>query len=384
MTNNSAGTAKDTSQTRLQEKRERRDRRALLTGKAAAITLAALVFLATGAAWGTKAWYNAKFTQVAALDENSKDIKDAPQQLGDENFLMLGSDTRAGAGKEEGVGTENSVQGARSDTVMLAHVPADRKRAIVVSFPRDLEVTRPECNRWDSKSGEYFDEVVPSANLVKLTTVYSVGGPRCVIKLVQQISGIKVNHFVGVDFHGFKDMVDAVGGITVEVDEPIVDEIVGTVAKQAGPLRLSGKRALNFVRARHVVGDPTSDYGRIKRQQQFISALLGKTMSRDVLLDPAKLTRFVNAFAKATFGDNIGIDQLLTLAQSMKSFSTDSIKFLTMPTTGYANERGNEVMLDEMVTEVFRAMIEGTPLPGEEPAAPNAQAQPKQAGAAPR
>lgn len=369
--------------TRLQEKRKRKDHRAILTAKVAAIALAVLTFIATGAAWGTKAWYNSKFTQVAALDENSRDIKDAPLQFGDENFLILGSDTRSGAEKEEGVGTEASIGGARSDTVMLAHVPKDRKRAVVVSFPRDLEVTRPECNRWDSKSGKYTDEIVPASDFQKLTWVYSVGGPRCVIKLVQQISGIKLNHFVGIDFHGFKDMVDAVGGITVNVDEPIIDEKVGTVATKAGPLKLNGDRALRFVRARYVIGDPTSDYGRIKRQQQFISALLGKTMSKDVILNPAKLTRLVNAFAAATFGDNIGVDQLFMLARTMKGFEQSKIKFLTIPTIGYSNERGNEVLLQDQSEILFKALIDGGPLPGEEPPPPNAQAQQQQSTVAP-
>lgn len=348
--------------TRLREKRVRIDKRSTQLTKIAVGLLATLVFVATGGAWGMKTWYNSKFEEVAALDVNSADIKDSQAQLGDENFLIVGSDTRAGAAQEV-----PGVSGARSDAVMLAHIPKDRDRAVVVSFPRDLEVTRPACQRWDPNTNDYTDEIVPEAKRVKLNTAYAVGGPRCVTKLVQQLSGMRMNHFVSIDFNGFKDMVDAVGGVRVKTDGPIIDAEMGTIATETGPLRLDGNKALRYVRARKVQGDPTSDYGRMKRQQQFIGALLRKAMSNDVLTDPGKLTAFVNAFADATVGENVGVDQMLTLAQSMKGLNTGTITFLTVPTTGYANERGNEVLMQEGMDMLFQALIDDTPLPGEEP-----------------
>ncbi|MGH3952033.1 MAG: LCP family protein, partial [Pseudonocardiaceae bacterium] len=364
--------------TRLQRKKQHKQRRTVVVAKTAAVVLAALVFLGAGGAWGTKAWYDSKFTEVAALDVNSAHIQDAPGQLGDENFLIVGSDIRAEAEPGEGIGNAGDIPGARSDTVMLAHVPADRERAVVVSFPRDLEVARPACNRWDPKAGEYTDEVVPGADTGKLNQVYAVGGPRCVLIYLQRLTGLKINHFVGIDFTGFQDMVDAVGGVGLTIDQPIVDDVLGEIAPEPGEYTFTGKEALDYVRARHVFGDPTSDYGRIKRQQKFISALLGKTMSREVLFDPVKLTGFVNAFAASTFGDNIGVDQLLTLAQSMKGLDTDRITFRTVPTVGYANERGNEVLLPEPSADLFRALIDNSALPGSEPApsTPRHHAQP--------
>ncbi|MPY98839.1 MAG: LytR family transcriptional regulator [Actinophytocola sp.] len=348
--------------TRLREKRVRIDKRSVQLTKAAVGLLAILVFVATGGAWGMKTWYSSKFEEVAALDVNSADIKDSQAQLGDENFLIVGSDTRAGAAQEV-----PGVSGARSDAVMLAHLPKDRDRAVVVSFPRDLEINRPACERWDPSTNGYTDEIVPEAKRVKLNTAYAVGGPRCVTKLVQQLSGMRMNHFVSIDFNGFKGMVDAVGGVTVKADGPVVDGEMGTIATEAGPLPLDGNKALRYVRARKVAGDPTSDYGRMKRQQEFINALLRKAMSNDVLTNPGKLTAFVNAFADATVGDNVGVDQMLTLAQSMKGLDTGTITFLTVPTTGYANERGNEVLMREGMNMLFQALRDNTPLPGEEP-----------------
>ncbi|SFP74244.1 cell envelope-related function transcriptional attenuator common domain-containing protein [Amycolatopsis arida] len=355
--------------TRLQEKKQRRSERSVLVARIAAAVLAGLVFLATGVAWGAMTWFDGKFNQIAALDENSADIRNAAGQTGDENFLIVGSDIREGAAAEEGVGDADGVPGARADTVMIAHIPANRKRAVVVSFPRDLEVDRPECQRWDSATGDY-GETAPAAGRVKLNSVYSVGGPRCLTKLVQQMSGMRMNHFVGLDFHGFKGMVDAVHGVQVHVEQPIDDEVLGMVVAETGPVTLRGDQALNYVRARHVKGDPTSDYGRIKRQQEFLKALLTKTMSRDVLFDPGKLTGFINAFAASTFGENIGVQQMLTLAQSMRGMDPGTVRFETIPTVGEANKRGNEVLRKEKAAELFRALIENSPLPSDRPPVP--------------
>ena len=353
----------DAAETQLQEKRARKIERSARFGRIAAAVVAGLVFLGIGGAWGAQTYFDAKFTQVSALDENSSDIQDADAQANDENFLMVGSDTRDGATAEEGIGTADSTPGARSDTVMVAHIPADRKRVVVTSFPRDLEINRPDCQKWDPAQNKTTDEVFPGQKIAKLNTAYAVGGPACVTKVIQQITGLRINHFIGIDFNGFKEMVDAVHGVTVHNEKPIDDGILGKVLLETGDVTISGDQALNFVRARHVKGDPTSDYGRIKRQQEFIGALLKKVMSSDVVLDPGKLSDFITAFAKATFGDNLGVKQMMTLAQSMKGMDQSKISFLTVPTTGEANSRGNEVLVRSKTKALFDALRNNTPLP---------------------
>ncbi len=355
--------AEKAEQTRLQEKKARKIERSVRFGRIAAAVVAGLVFLGIGGAWGAQTYFDAKFTQVSALDENSSDIQDADAQANDENFLMVGSDTRDGASAEEGVGTADSTPGARSDTVMVAHIPADRKRVVVTSFPRDLEIDRPECQRWDPAQSKNTDEKVPGQKIAKLNTAYAVGGPSCVTKVIQQITGLRINHFVGIDFNGFKEMVDAVHGVTIHNETPIDDTVLGKVLLETGDVTISGDQALNYVRARHVKGDPTSDYGRIKRQQAFIGALLKKVMSSDVVLDPGKLSDFITAFAKATFGDNLGVKQMMTLAQSMKGLDPSKISFLTVPTVGLPNSRGNEVLVRSRTKALFDALRNNTPLP---------------------
>lgn len=349
---------------------------AALAGKIAAVVIAALIFGGTGTVWGAMTWLDGKLDIVDALDPDSSAIRNAAGQLGDENFLLVGSDTRIGQGKNNNAGTVADAAGARADTVMVAHIPADRSRVVVVSFPRDLEVTRPACPRWNPKTGGYEGKKVPAADHVKLNSVYAVGGPKCLDHLVQSLSGLKINHFAGINFGGFKSMVDAVGGVKVCSTIPIKDDKLGTILAKSGPQVISGTQALNYVRARHVEGDPTSGYGRIQRQQRFLSSLLRKVLSQQVLLSPSKLNGFVDAFAGSTKGQNIGMNELLTLGQSMRGVSSGKVTFVTIPTTGYANSRGNEVLRSGEARTLFDAVINGTPLPGEKGSDPESQASP--------
>jgi hypothetical protein len=161
--------------------------------------------------------------------------------------------------------------------------------------------------------------------------------------------------------------------VTVCVEKPLKDTVLGTIVKDPGKnVTLTGDQALNFVRARHVIGDPTSDYGRIIRQQRFLSSLLRKSMSTQVLLDPGKLTGFVQAFTASTFGDNIGTDQMFLLGQSMQGLAAGRVTFITVPTVGEANGRGNEVLRDKDNQALFAAIRNDTPLPGEAPPPPPA------------
>lgn len=352
------------ARTRLQEKRRQQRHRTRLVAKAAVSALAAVIFLSTGAVWGAISWYDGRLEQVAALDTNSPAVQDQAAQHGDTNFLIVGSDSRSEAADGAGYGSQEEVDGERADTVMLAHVPTDGERAVFVSFPRDLEVSLNGCAQWDDTTRTYSDGVTREANNVKLGDAYEAGGPRCITDVIQEMSGLRVNHFAAIDFLGFKEMVDAVHGVDITVDEPIIDGVLGTVVDEPGTHTVGGNQALSFVRARHVEGDPTSDYGRMQRQQQFVSALVDKTLSRETLLDPAKLSELASSFNDATFGDNVGVDELLSLTESVSRVGIDDIEYITVPTTGFANTRGNEVLLEGEAGELFDSLIENTPLTG--------------------
>ncbi|WP_346138911.1 LCP family protein, partial [Saccharopolyspora erythraea] len=353
---------RDAGASRVEWKRQQRKRRTGLIVKALAVAAALTIFVTIGTMWGAKTWVDGKFREVASLDPNSGDIKDAAKQTGDQNFLLIGSDTRAGATADDGVGNTEDEPGARADTTMIAHIPADRSRVVVVSFPRDLEVAIPACERWDAATGRYTGVQAPAQEKAKLNQAYAVGGPKCTTKVIQQLSGLSITSFLGIDFQGFKSMVDAVHGVDICTQKPVVDDVIGTVLPNPGHYNLTGQQALSYVRARHVQGDVTADYGRMQRQQLFLSALLRKTMSSQVLLDPNKLSGFVNAVAANTFGENVGTDRLLELGQSMQGLDPSKVTFVTVPTTGYANDDGREELRAADNDALFRAIIEGVPV----------------------
>ncbi|QCQ89829.1 LCP family protein [Rhodococcus sp. SGAir0479] len=351
-------------QSRLAANRNRKRRKLLIVGRSAVAFVAVLALVATGIVWGYLRSTEGRFSQIAALDTDSADIVDPGGQTGDETYLIVGTDTRAGAAGAVGAGTVEDAEGARSDTVMLVHVPADRSRVVAVSFPRDLDVERPECEGWDNDTGTYTGETYPAADGDKLNGTYALGGPKCLVKVIQKMSGLKIRHFVGMDFAGFESMVTEVGGVKVCLPQPLIDGELGTVLPNAGTQTLDGRKALDYVRARHVEAEGNGDYGRIKRQQLFLSALLREAMSSRVLFDPGKLNGFINAFTRATFVENIDTRSLLTLGQSLRNVDAGAVTFITVPTAG-TNDWGNEIPRLDDIKDIFQAIIDDEPLPGE-------------------
>ncbi len=338
--------------------------------KIISLTSAILVFVSTGLGWGALMWVDSKFTEIDALGSNTAAVQDAEKQYGDENFLIVGSDTRANARPEDGVGEAGQEVGARSDVLMLAHIPADRKRVVVMSLPRDVRVNRPACEGWDPTNSTYNGEQIEAAKGVLANEAYAIGGPKCVTSMMSSITHLNINHFISVDFNGFKSMVDAVGTVNVCVPKPMKDDELGVLFDKAGKYDISGDQALNYVRARKVSGEVFGDYDRITRQQKFLSSLLRKALSNEILLNPGKLNSFINAFAASTQGQNVGADQLLTLGESLQGLEAGRVSFVTMP---HRTEEGptlspddnTEEFVPEEADRLFKAIIEGTPLPGE-------------------
>ncbi|CCQ17785.1 LytR/CpsA/Psr family protein [Rhodococcus sp. AW25M09] len=355
--------------TRLALSRVRRRRRLRVIGRSLVSVIAILAVALTGVVWGYLRNTDQGFLQVAALDPDSADVVDAAGQYGDETYLIVGTDTRAGASGQVGAGTVADAEGSRSDTVMLVNIPADRSRVVAVSFPRDLDVTRPVCEQFDNETNTYTGEMFPEAYGDKLNATYALGGPKCLVKTIQKISGLRIGHFVGMDFAGFESMVNEVGGVEVCTAQPLIDYELGDVLPNPGTQRIDGHTALDYVRARNVESEGNGDYGRIKRQQRFLSSLLRSALSNKVLLDPGKLNGFVNAFTSDTFVENVKTSDLVTLGRSLQNVDAGAVTFLTIPTTG-TNDYGNEIPNDDAIGAIFQAIIDDDPLPGEERAEP--------------
>ncbi len=345
----------------------------VMAGRGAAALLSVLALALTGAAWH---WSTSKDNQlnfVSALDPHSRDIVDANAQFGDENFLIVGVDSRYGENAEMGAGNTEEAGGARSDSVMLVNIPASRKRVVAVSFPRDLAIKPTLCEAWDPQTGKYgpvYDEDTASYGPpqvyteTKLNSAYSFGGPKCLVKVIQKLSGLSINRFMAIDFAGFAKMVDALGGVKVCSTSPLEDYELGTVLPEAGWQTVDGRTALNYVRARQVTSETNGDYGRIKRQQLFLSSLLRSLISNEVFFSLKKLNDVVNTFINNSSVDNVQTKDLVDLGQSVQGMSAGRITFLTVP-TGETDPEGNEPLRTNDNRALFDAIINDDPLPGE-------------------
>jgi LCP family protein required for cell wall assembly len=242
------------------------------------------------------------------------------------NVLLIGSDTRVGQGK--GIGGDTP---GLSDTTILLHLSASRKLAYGVSLPRDAMVDRPTCQRKDGKGTD-------PGGLSQFNEAYAVGGPGCTMKTVEQLTHIRIQHFVVIDFKGFKKMVDALGGVKVCVPREVHDT-TGHIDLKAGTYTVKGQKALDYVRVRHDIGtSENGDIGRMVRQQTFLAAMANKAVSAGTLVNPKRLYTFLDAATKSLTTDPqlAHLTALYGLASSFKGIGLDKIQFLTVPFETYA------------------------------------------------
>ncbi len=320
-------------------------------GRVLATALTLVVFMTTAFGWGTKSWLGASIGDAAALDPESGAIVDAAGQAGDENVLVVATEPGQ---------ADPAVP--RADTVAVAHIPAGGSPVTVLSFPNDLEINRPPCERWDASTGSYTDETVPAEPRTPLAGALDVGGPRCVTRVVQQLSGLAVTKYVGMDLGAVRTMADAVGGVDVCVPRPVLDGALGPVVPDAGTSHIEGVRVADFVHAGEVQGDPTPDYGRIERQQQVLAAVLDKAVSGTSLLDVGRLAALRPALSKAVVADGVGLDELLALSLSLQHLDADGVTFAAVP-TGQPNSRGQAALRDTDAAALFAAVRSNGPMP---------------------
>lgn len=268
------------------------------------------------------------------------------------SILVLGSDTRAGqsdvAGNAPGL----------SDTTILLHLAADRSRAYGVSIPRDLMVSRPTCI--DKDTG---DELAPQ-QAAQWNEAYAVGGEACTIAQFEEMSDLRVDHFLVVDFAGFKNMVDALGGVPVCVPNE-VDDPIGRIHLPAGSYNVQGNQALDYVRVRHSIGtQDTGDIGRMKRQQAFLASMVNKAVSAGTLFNPQRLISFLDAATKSLTTDP-GMRRLTTmagLANEVKNIGLDKVQFFSMPFEAYDPDP-NRLQPKPAATQLWRLLREDAELP---------------------
>jgi LCP family protein required for cell wall assembly len=248
---------------------------------------------------------------------------------------------------------------------MVLHLSADNSWAAGVSIPRDSMVQMPDCVSSDGT-------VVPGA-VRQFNAAYPIGGPACVQRTVEALTGLRIDHFVVVDFRGFVDMVDAVGGVTVYIPEPINDP-QSRIFFDVGCQTLDGKQSLDFVRVRKGVGGGDgSDLGRIERQQAFLTSLIQKVTSSDVLFNPLELYGFLDAVTSSVTTDpGIGsIRSMASVAVRVREIGLDSIEFTTVPNEAYPPDPNRVQWKQPEADELWRKLRLDEPLTPKPTAAPS-------------
>ncbi|MBB6121626.1 LCP family protein [Nocardiopsis algeriensis] len=327
--------------------RGRRRLRRVLLWTAAGLALA----LVAGAATAYGYYHSLRSGMVRHDLQGLLDEAERPEKISDAvNILFIGSD-----GYEEGsTAYTTEFEGERSDSIMLAHISPEN-RVSVISFPRDSLVDLPQCDPYGTTEGTYGYFGMINAAMYH-------GGPPCVVRTIESLTDIRIDHFVHLSFMSFRDVVDAIGGVDICIPEPMKDERA-KLDLPAGQQTLDGDEALSFVRARYQIGDG-GDIGRIDRQQMFLAALADQVMSNDVLTSPTKLNGVLRSVAEHSATDEqLTLDRMLSVAVSLSDVELTEIEFHTVPWYQAPFDPNRILWYEDQAAELFTAVREDRPLP---------------------
>lgn len=316
---------------------------------------AAVVVLLGGAGAG---YFYFKFNgNLKTVDIDAALGKDRPENVdnGSMDILVLGSDSRGGANGEYGKDDGGS---ARSDTAMIVHLYEGHQKASVISIPRDTMAPRPPCSAAHGKTD-------PGGQRRQFNEAYTIGGAACAVKTVEKMSGIRMDHYLEVDFTGFKKIIDDLGGVEVTTTKPIKDG-ASHLDLAAGTNKLNGEQALGLVRTRKSVGDG-GDLGRIQLQQAFIKALIKQVKGVGVFDNPKKLLSLADSGTKAITTDKAlgDVKSLMGFAQGLQGIDAQDMQMITLPVVPDPRDDDRVVPLAKESKLVWDALLADQPIPAE-------------------
>ncbi|MFG1963790.1 LCP family protein [Nonomuraea sp. NPDC049028] len=334
------------------------------------ISIATTSLMVAGALTGYTLYRDA-FSNINQKGFKEDILTPRPPDTGALNVLLVGSDTRAGKGNAkygQKLARTADAGGKRTDTIILMHISPNRDQARLISFPRDSMVQIPRCKNDTTK------QEMPSRRDM-INSAYSSGGVACTMSTLETLTGIRIDHYVEVDFSGFKAIVDALDGIEICLQNG-VDDKNSHLKLPPGKSLLNGEQALGYVRLRHY-GDG-SDIQRIKRQQIFLSKVVQKATSSQLLTDIGKLTSFIKATAKSvTMDPELANDtaQLIDIAKSAQKMTAGGVKFTTIPWQPDPEDKNRVVWKQPDANDLFNAIKSDVELP--EAAATTSTTKPK-------
>jgi LCP family protein required for cell wall assembly len=276
------------------------------------------------------------------------------------NILVFGSDSRAGLSRREQLVLHVGRTGCGcSDTIMVVHISPGRHRVTVLNLPRDLMVPMYGCPAADGKPGEQED----TAGVVQINQTLALGGPSCLWKTVEHLTGIRVDHFIQLEFDGVVKVVNDVGGVNVCVPETIHDPNSGLNIK-AGVHHIFGLRFLEFWRARETVADG-SDLKRIQRDDLLLAEVLRGVVHKGLLESPTRLLPIVEDAAHAIYATDAGMTEtdMFHIAESFRGLTTNDVQFIEAPTQVYPPQPAQVELVQPRDHRLFSAIAHDVKLP---------------------
>jgi LCP family protein required for cell wall assembly len=277
------------------------------------------------------------------------------------NILVFGSDTRVGLTRREQLILHVGRTGCGcSDTIMIVHISPGRHRVTVLNIPRDLMVPQYGCLASGGKPGEQED----TAAVVQINQTLALGGPSCLWKTVEHLTGIHIDHFIQLEFDGVVKVVNDVGGVNVCVPYTIHDPDSGLNIK-AGVHHIFGLRFLEFWRARETVADG-SDLKRIQRDDLLLAEVLRGVIHKGLLQSPTRLLPIVQDAAHAIYATDAGMTELdmFHIAESFRGLSTRDVQFIEAPTQVYPPQPAQVELVQPADNRLFSAIAHDVKLPG--------------------
>ncbi len=294
-----------------------------------------LLFIAGTA--GSYFWINGKLNRTVALPATTATSAGT-------NWLIAGSDQRTGISRTERAQLHLGADGAdASDSLMLLHMGTGKP--VLISIPRDSYVP------------------IPGHGSNKINAALSIGGPTLLVQTVESVTGLKIDHYMGIGFGGLADVVSAVGGVQMCVKTAVPADPTGDsgfAGLAAGCHNLNGTQAIAFVRDRHSFA--TSDLQRIQDQRAFLSALLSKATSPGVYLNPFTALPFASTAASSIAVDKgTSLWDLIQVAQALRGPQTGTVPIAN---ANYQTSAGDAVEWDQaQALKLFNALKAGTPVP---------------------
>ena len=288
-----------------------------ITRRRVGYTALALVVVLLAVSVTTYFWADSKVRREVDLSK----VEDRPPAGKGTNYLIVGSDSREGLTKEDEKNLHTgAAEGQRTDSMMILHTGGNG--TTLMSLPRDSYVTIPAF------TGQRTHKRYP-ASKHKLNKAYADGGPELLTRTVEYNTGIHIDHYAEIGFAGFVNLVDALGGVTIHLDKPIHDKASGADFS-AGDQEMNGQQALTFVRERHQEAD--QDLGRMRHQQQFLSAIAHQAASPWTILNPFKLYPVIGSGLDTLIVDkDMSLRNLASMFFAMKGASGGDGHSITVP-----------------------------------------------------